>query len=395
MDLNTLPADAPASETTVKWLMPVRDGPADRSRMVRRGKTRTDNDPCKVSVMEILETQIIPRLLQSTEHSPAFISTDGTRQNLPTSREITRFAEICIGSDPHLPDAFVQGLIAEGLGAEVVFLHLLTPAARHLGYLWEEDLCDFTQVTVGLLRMQQITLRLGSEFQEKRKTAMAGSRAIFAPAPGSQHTLGVLMVSEFFRREGWQVWMELGASEAQLMKAVQKDWFDVIGLSVGTQSQGEDLAEVISQLRSASSNPHVRVLIGGPLLIAIPDFYRTVGADGAASDAPSAVQLAKSLLPASPASGADSVPAPARSASPGVPTAHADGTAKAVMARFRQFRTSRGITMKDAAAQLAISHASLTKYEQLDRQPKPEVLEKVLRWIESVQNQPSRMVKKR
>ena len=78
-----------------------------------------------------------------------------------------------------------------------------------------------------------MTLRLGSEFQEKRKLAMDGMRALFAPVPGSQHTFGVLMVSEFFRREGWQVWMELGSSETALLEAVKKDWFEVIGLSVG------------------------------------------------------------------------------------------------------------------------------------------------------------------
>ncbi len=297
MDLNNSLAHHFASHENLKWLMGIRDGSAQRPSGFKKAKSQNrGGDSCEASLMEILEKQIIPSLLKSSEHSPTFISTDGTRKNLPTLQEIQKFAETCVDGDANSADAFVQGLMAEGLSAEIIFLNLLTPAARHLGYLWDEDLCDFTHVTIGLIRMQQITLRLGSEFQEKRKSVMSGGRAMFAAAPGSQHTLGVLMVSEFFRREGWQVWMELATSESQLLKAVEIDWFDIIGLSVGTESHAEDLADIIAQLRRASSNPHAKVLIGGPLLLSAPNLHLKVGADGAASDAAAAVELAKRML---------------------------------------------------------------------------------------------------
>ncbi len=241
--------------------------------------------------------------------------------------------------------------------------------------------------------MQQITLRLGSDFQEQRKSPMSGRRAMFAPVPGSQHTLGVLMVSEFFRREGWQVWMEFGRSEMQLASAAKKDWFDVIGLSIGTESHVEYLAEIISELRSISSNSKVKVLIGGPALASTPNLWQAVGADGWASDAVSAIDLAKRMI-ASPGA---QVPASALAPSTRTPAAvnSSIATVRSVMAEFRLLRTSRGITLRDAADQLSISYASLTKYELLDRHPKPEVLEKIRHWIVSVKNQSSKVVKKR
>lgn len=369
-----------------KVLMGAGGGASRASGPVHRGDAESGKDACQASVLEILESQIIPSLLQSSAHSLPFISTDGTRRKLPTPQEVVSFAEICIGNDPHLPDAFVQGLMAEGLGAEALFLHLLTPAARHLGYLWDEDLCDFTKVTVGLIRMQQITLRLGSDFQEQRKSAMSGRRAMFAPVPGSQHTLGVLMVSEFFRREGWQVWMELGSSEVQLVDAARKDWFDVIGLSIGTEAQADYLTEIIGELRSVSSNPEVKVLIGGPVLATAPALCHAVGADGAAADAVAAIALARSMFVSPPEPAPPSATAASNSSV---------STAKDVMLQFRQFRLRRGITLKDAAAQLSIGHASLTKYELLDRHPKPEVLEKIRCWMSFVENQASKVVRKR
>jgi methanogenic corrinoid protein MtbC1 len=296
MNFNLMAAVRSALPKKKYWLMSMDDGSSDPSGSSRYSESNDNKDACQASLMQILESQIIPSLLAANEFTEPFYSTDGARTALPTESEISNFAELCTGLDEEAPNLFVQGLMAEGLSSEAIFLHLLAPAARHLGYLWDEDLCDFSKVTIGLLRMQKITLRLGSDFQEKRKSALEGMRALFAPVPGSQHTLGVLMVSEFFRREGWQVWMELGSSEEKLLAAVKKDWFQVIGLSIGTEAHVESLTDTIRSIRAASANRDVKVLIGGPFLALSPNLYKEVGADAAAGDAVSAVELAKNLF---------------------------------------------------------------------------------------------------
>lgn len=296
MDFNLMAAVRSALPKKKYWLMSSDDGSSDPSGSSRYSESNDNKDACQASLMQILESQIIPSLLAANEFTEPFYSTDGARTALPTESEISSFAELCTGLDEEAPNLFVQGLMTEGLNSEAIFLHLLAPAARHLGYLWDEDLCDFSKVTIGLLRMQKITLRLGSDFQEKRKSALEGMRALFAPVPGSQHTLGVLMVSEFFRREGWQVWMELGSSEEKLLAAVKKDWFQVIGLSIGTEAHVESLTDTIRSIRAASANRDVKVLIGGPFLALSPNLYKEVGADAAAGDAVSAVELAKNLF---------------------------------------------------------------------------------------------------
>jgi len=298
MYLNLLAAVRSVIPKKKLWFMSADEASNDTTRTSRYSENKNSKDSCQASLMEILESQIIPNLLKVNESASPFFSTDRVRTNLPTQEEITRFAQLCIESDADAPDTFVQSLIAEGLASDAIFLHLLAPAARHLGYLWEDDICDFTQVTIGLVRMQQMTLRLGSEFQQQRKVAMDGMRALFAPVPGSQHTFGVLMVSEFFRREGWQVWMELGSSESVLLAAVEKDWFDVIGLSVGIEAHVESLTDTIRHIRLSSANRNAKILIGGPLLALSPDLYKEVGADGAASDAATAVELAQTLFSA-------------------------------------------------------------------------------------------------
>lgn len=298
MHLNSDAADNSALPQKKFWLMSADEASNEQSGSSRYSENKNSTDVCQSSLMQILESQIIPNLLKANESASPFFSTDGLRSELPTQEEIAHFSALCIATNQDAPDIFVQSLMSEGLNSEAIFLHLFAPAARHLGFLWEDDLCDFTQVTIGLVRMQQLTLRLGIEFQEKRKLAMDGMRALFAPIPGSQHTFGVLMVSEFFLKEGWQVWMELGSSESTLLEAVAKDWFEVIGLSVGSEAQVDSLREIIRRIRERSANRQAKILIGGPLLVLSPDLYKEVGADGASADAASAVDLARTLFSA-------------------------------------------------------------------------------------------------
>ena len=104
------------------------------------------------------------------------------------------------------------------------------------------------------------------------------------------------MVSEFFRKEGWQVWLELGSAESDLLTNIADEWFDVIGLSIGSDAELDDLSGLIGRIREASHNPSVFVMIGGPAIHGRTDLSNRFGAAAFAADAASAVELAKELL---------------------------------------------------------------------------------------------------
>jgi transcriptional regulator with XRE-family HTH domain len=50
---------------------------------------------------------------------------------------------------------------------------------------------------------------------------------------------------------------------------------------------------------------------------------------------------------------------------------------------------------KDVAEQLGISPSALSKYEEFDRLPKPEMISKICQWIEQLDYQPNRVFRKR
>ena len=256
------------------------------------------NDPLygKDTLLEILESEIIPSLVASKDKESRYASGGGMSEYIPNVEEVYDFALLCLNPDLSKAEAFVQDILNNGKSAESVYLNLFAPAARHLGSLWEEDVCNFIQVTIGLVQIQTITRKLGNSFNEKRAFGARGEKALFAPIPGSQHTLGVLMVSEFFRKEGWQVWLELGSAESDLLTTIADEWFDVIGLSIGSDAELDDLSGLIGRIREASHNPSVFVMIGGAAIHGRTDLSNRFGADAFAADAASAVELARELL---------------------------------------------------------------------------------------------------
>lgn len=153
-----------------------------------------------------IEGEIIPRLLMAHRLGPWTPGREDVRPAVgPT--EVAEFTRLVLQHEARVARAYVRGLQGQGTDLETLLLELLAPAARTLGDLWSADLTDFTQVTVAMGRLQEILHDLcpglTAELQPHR--GAPSQRAVLAPAPGEQHTLGVALVAEFMRRSGWEV----------------------------------------------------------------------------------------------------------------------------------------------------------------------------------------------
>jgi len=249
-------------------------------------------------LLQTIQAEIIPRLMLAHREPVLQSLATQSRQPVPGPAEVAALAQLVMGSDPHEAWAYVERLRTDGMPLEMIYLDLLAPTARRLGELWDSDDCHFTEVTTGLWRMQQVMYELSGEFLDRAREQATGHRVLLAPAPGSQHTFGLYMVSEFFRRAGWNVLDRASLTKAELCNAARREWFDVIGLSVGSEVHVELVSEAITALRTASLNPEVFVLVGGPLLVGNPGLLLRLGADATASDAPNAVAQAEKLVAA-------------------------------------------------------------------------------------------------
>jgi methanogenic corrinoid protein MtbC1 len=239
----------------------------------------------------VVEAEILPRLArvhvvgQTTATAP-----------VTTKEDTVELVRLLLGGEADAPVAFMHLLRQRGATVSTLYLGVIPDAARMLGDLWDEDRCDFTQVTISMGRLQQIVRRLSPDFQIAAVSHAQPETVLLLPAPGDTHTMGLVILSEFFHREGWHV-AGGPATTAEDGTAIARDtWVDVAGFSIGAASRIDALRKIIRTLRGVSRNRDLGVMVGGPLLRHQPDLVARVGADMGAQDAQTAVRQASGLL---------------------------------------------------------------------------------------------------
>lgn len=274
-----------------------REIPLDRNPMLLLGADAPDVAERQLeSLVRTIEAEIIPRLMLAHRSIGDTVPLPGPFACTVTSTQVADFSRLVLTADVSFAMSAINALRASGVSAQSLCLDLLAPAARRLGELWEEDLCDFIEVTVGLGRLQQVLHELAPYLGDRSRARLAGHRILLTPAPGEQHSLGLLIVREFFRSAGWEVFGDSSLSEREACGLVRAEWFDLVGISVGSDAQLDGLRSFVASIRAASRNTGIGILVGGPIFVAQPGLAERVGADATASDAPQAVVLAENLV---------------------------------------------------------------------------------------------------
>ena len=149
---------------------------------------------------------------------------------------------------------------------------------------------------MALWRLQEVVHEIAFRAQADRRVAAGGHRALFASMPGDQHNFGTVVVEELFHCNGWVTERVSEAETAELLRLVEADWFDMIGLTISCDCHIGGLASTIAALRNVSQNPFVCVMVGGRVIGARPELVEQVGADGSARDAKLALKVALDLV---------------------------------------------------------------------------------------------------
>lgn len=251
--------------------------------------------PSHVALLtQAIETEVIPRLLKARRAAALRDDVQPSQPWQPAPGEVGQFVELLINADETLAAEYLKALASRGVRLDSIYSGLLSAAARLLGSMWEDDTVNFTLVTTGVWRMQKMLRELSPSFVGRDQAT--GPRILLVPAIGAQHSFGLAMVSEYFRRAGWDVCSEVARSNEELVAMVRDTWFDVIGFSVGASDQLPLLAQTIRAARRASRNLRLGVMVGGPAFAAHPDLVAQVGADATAMDAAGATIAAEGLM---------------------------------------------------------------------------------------------------
>lgn len=255
-----------------------------------------NHDGHKRVLVQTLTHDIIPRLVSAQTPSSR---PPGARPPAPAvdGQEVLEFAHLVLQVDESALYERMEALRGRGISHPDLLMGLLAPVATHLGQLWEHDMCDFQDVTLAIGRLQRLLRHSAPPLPLTYYGGRPARRILLSTCRGEQHTFGLSMVAEFFSQAGWDVVIGYLGTDVSPIHLVREQWFDVVGLSLGSESMAKEFGRLIEALRKASLNPSLPIIAGGPMFLLHPAEYATrFAVDAIITDASQAPACAEQLL---------------------------------------------------------------------------------------------------
>jgi len=196
-----------------------------------------------------------PRLVGGTR----FSKTNGL-----DAAQIELLAEACLKSLEDTRKVIIAWQ-RQGLTLADIYLNGVAQSAKILGERWISDEMDFVDCTIAFSRLHRTLHELSAEFLLEGCAEPNGYSVLLMSEPGSQHGLGIFMLSEFFKRAGWHVTLAAPQDISDFKRHFQTDWFDAVCLSIATDRHLQDIACVLPELMAESVNSHLGLYMGGPM----------------------------------------------------------------------------------------------------------------------------------
>lgn len=175
------------------------------------------------------------------------------------------FVALITRDGPQKTEQYITELLNLGMGIDLIVLELIPRIARKLGNQWASDSLSFAEVTIATGRLQKLIYSLDHLYQETRTSPTTTHSILVTAAPGSHHTLGPLILSNYFTWAGWSVLSESAPSERFIETTVASKSLTAIAVSIADYDQLDRLPKLIQSIRSKSLNPAIIVLTGGSL----------------------------------------------------------------------------------------------------------------------------------
>lgn len=175
------------------------------------------------------------------------------------------FVALITRDGPQKTEQYITELLNLGMGIDLIVLELIPRIARKLGNQWASDSLSFAEVTIATGRLQKLIYSLDHLYQETRTSPTTTHSILVTAAPGSHHTLGPLILSNYFTWAGWSVLSESAPSERFIETTVASKSLTAIAVSIADYDQLDRLPKLIQSIRNKSLNPAIIVLTGGSL----------------------------------------------------------------------------------------------------------------------------------
>jgi MerR family transcriptional regulator, light-induced transcriptional regulator len=237
--------------------------------------------------LQILAREVLQRMCEARHPEPR-------SAGWPDMTTIAALADALMSDHDTAAAGLVDAARIGGADVEALYHGYIAEAVRLLGERWEREEASVSQVVIGSGRVYTILRSLRPIYATARMKFQGEPMAAFALVPGEQHSLGVVMAADHFRRHGWAIDLKIGMDHDALVDAITAGHYPIVGLSANRLEATLPLTRLIVALRVR--NPGIWIMIAGLACKENPDLGDMVDADAMIFDLDEAERLMTGVL---------------------------------------------------------------------------------------------------
>ena len=211
----------------------------------------------------------------------------------PLSKTANGYLQALLSVDREEARKLVRSSLKNGTRLQDVFRFVFEPVQKEVGRLWQMNHISVAQEHYCTAATETLMGEVRRDFQDAERGPHFFVGTCVA---GSQHSIGVRMLSELLEATGWKVYFT-GANTptGNLVELISKFHIDVIGISAATAMDLPQVRRLIGAV-GESGKTKTKIMVGGLIFNEFPDLWKKVGADAFAPDAVAGVDMAFKLV---------------------------------------------------------------------------------------------------
>ena len=212
----------------------------------------------------------------------------------PLNDVANNYLNYLIDVDKKSAHDIIMNTFQDGASIKDIYLNVFQVTQKETGRLWQLGIITVAQehfITAATqLIMSQLYPYLFSS-AKKKKTI------IVSCINGELHELGARMVADLFEMEGWNTYY-FGSNTPQrsLINSIEVYNPDILAISSTMTFNLNSVSELVERVKTNPKTKNTKILVGGYPFILADNLWQNIGADGFASNAESAIEIASTFL---------------------------------------------------------------------------------------------------
>lgn len=165
---------------------------------------------------------------------------------------------------------------------EDFYLQILQPVLYEIGLLWERTEISIAQEHLAAAIVTRVMAAMNLHINPPKKFI---GKIVVTASPNEFHEIGPTMISDVLENDGWNV-AYLGANvpHADLLAFLADFKPEILALSVTLAFNVNKAKEIITAIKQDEALKKIKVIVGGRVFNDNRDLWRTIGADGYATN---------------------------------------------------------------------------------------------------------------